>query len=80
MTLGLLLRPVLLPTSSPLDINWFARVAGSVKGGARVRLLGFPVFVRLVTHHLSEGAAPLPGLVMITMSGVEYISHTSTHE
>ena len=55
-------RPVLLPSTSPLDTNWSALVAGSVKGGAGVsrwvQLPAFPVFVRLVLHHHPEGTAP----------------------
>merc|ERR1712216_561311 len=43
-TLGLPRRPVFLPSTSPPANNRSALVAGSVKGGAGVRLPGFPVF------------------------------------
>ena len=56
-TLGLPRRPVFLPSNSPPETNRAALVAGSVKRGAGVRLPGFPVFVRQVTHHLPEGTA-----------------------
>ena len=57
-TLGFPRRLVFLPSTSPPETNRSALVAGSVKGGAGVRLPGFPVFVRQVTHHLPEGTAP----------------------
>ena len=43
-TLGFPRRPVFLPSTSPPETNRSALVAGSVKGGAGVRLPGFPVF------------------------------------
>ena len=43
-TLGFPRRPVFLPSTSPPETNRFALVARSVKGGAGVRLPGFPVF------------------------------------
>ena len=43
-TLGFPRRLVFLPSTSPPETNRSALVAGSVKGGAGVRLPGFPVF------------------------------------
>jgi hypothetical protein len=43
-TLGFPRRPVFLPSTSPPEATRSALVAGSVKGGAGVRLPGFPVF------------------------------------
>ena len=43
-TLGFPRRPVFLPSTSPPETNRSALVAGPVKGGAGVRLPGFPVF------------------------------------
>ena len=43
-TLGSPRRPVFLPSTSPPETTRSALVAGSVKGGAGVRLPGFPVF------------------------------------
>ena len=43
-TLGFPRRPVFLPSTSPPEATRSALVAGSVKGGAGVRLPGFTVF------------------------------------
>ena len=43
-TLGFPRRPVFLPFTSPPETNRWMLAAGPVKGGAGVRLPGFPVF------------------------------------
>ena len=76
-TLGFPRRPVFLPSTSPPETNRSALVAGPVKGGAGVRLPGFPVFCAPGYAPPSGGHSPAFASILRHWRGSTRIHHST---